>query len=74
MNKQIIISDSSVLIDHFIKYLTKYFAIVIQTIYTSKMYCTDVVYVCNDHIITKFKPCDQISNSVYIAIYEPNDL
>ena len=36
--------------------------------YTSKIHFTDVVYDCNDYIITKAIPCDEVSNSVYIAI------
>ena len=42
--------------------------------YTSKIYCTDVVYDCNDHKITTLKPYDEVSNSVYIAFYEPTGL
>ena len=41
--------------------------------YTSKINFTDVVYDCNAHIITKAIPCDEVSNSVYIAIYRPTD-
>ena len=41
--------------------------------YTSKIHFTDVVYDCNDHIITKTIPCDEVTNSVYIVIYKPTD-
>ena len=41
--------------------------------YNSKIHFTVVVYDCNDHIITKHIPCDEVSNSVYIVIYKPTD-
>ena len=41
--------------------------------YTSNIHYTNVVYACNDHKITEYKPNDEKSNSVYIAFYEPTD-
>ena len=38
--------------------------------YTSKLYYKNVVYGCNDHLVTELVPRDEISNSAYIVFYK----
>ena len=41
--------------------------------YTSKVYFTNVVYLCNDQSVSKFKYTEEISDSAYIVFYRPRD-
>ena len=38
--------------------------------YTSKIYHTDIVYNCNDHIITEIVPSDANSDNAYLLFYK----
>ena len=38
--------------------------------YTSKLYHTNIVYMCNDHVISELEPSDEISDNAYILFYK----